>query len=420
MMPDTSRNQGLLSPAPSRGASSSRLAGSLGAVALFFGQACGTAPVPSPPRGASPSAAPTASPAATPTASPTPTSGGYPGPLVERAVSTYYFYWYDTQTGTHMDAVDPLTDHPPASLPITFRGTAWHRKQIEDALYAGVDVLLPVYWAGSEHAFWAEPGVVNLARALEEVRLSRRPPPALGMFYDTNSLQGLDLRTKAGRDTFYAGVRFFFRTVPTEYWAKVAGDRPAIWFFTAAVLGGYESGFLADLSARFERDFGVRPYIVLDRSWLQGEPDLVGWDSTYSWGGIPPAFSAKVAEVSPGYDERAIPGREGIYVPRENGDFYRRGLTEAVIAGAPWLAIETWNEFHEVPRSPRRSSTGASTSTSRTNSARTSRRGPCRPGCGSRRPTRTAGRSARSSARPTRRGVSHCSRVGKTGGTSRW
>ena len=291
---------------------------------------------------------PTLPPTASPTASPTPTPGGYPGSLGERAVFTYYFYWYDTQTGTHMDAVDPLTDRPPASPPITFRGTTWHRRQIEDALYAGVDVILPVYWAGSVHRFWAEPGVVNLARALEEVRLSGLTPPALGMFYDTNSQRGLDLRTKAGRDTIWAGVRFFFHTVPKHYWAKADGGRPPIWFWSSDVLGGYDSGFLADLSARFEAEFGVRPYLVLERTWVASQPDLVGWDSSYAWFAYPPAFSAKVAEVSPGYDERAIPDRGEMYVPREAGEFYRRGLTEAVMSGAPWLAIETWNELHEA------------------------------------------------------------------------
>jgi hypothetical protein len=38
---------------------------------------------------------------------------------------------------------------------------------------------------------------------------------------------------------------------------------------------------------------------------------------------------------------------------REHGDFHRRGLTEAVLSGAPWLAIETWNEFHEATDAPR-------------------------------------------------------------------
>jgi len=278
--------------------------------------------------------------------------GGYPAPLGQRAVFTYYFYWYDTQTGTHVRAPDVLTDHPPASPTITFRGTAWHRKQIEDALHAGVDVILPVYWVGGEHRFWAEPGVVNLARALEEVRLSGRTPPALGMFYDTNSLQGLDLRTKAARDTLYAGVRFFFRAVPKRYWAKAGGDRPVIWFYASLPLAGYDSGFLAELSARFRAEFGVRPYIVLERDWVARQPDLVGWDATYGWGALPPAFSARVAEVGPGWDDRALvghlPGYTGRVIDREDGELYRRGLTLAVMSGAPWLAIETWNELHEA------------------------------------------------------------------------
>ena len=72
---------------------------------------------------------------------------------------------------------------------------------------------------------------------------------------------------------------------------------------------------------------------------------------------IPPTFSARVADVGPGYDDRELvghlPGYTGLVIDREDGELYRRGLTEAVLSGAPWLAIETWNEFHEATDAPR-------------------------------------------------------------------
>ena len=54
-----------------------------------------------------------------------------------------------------------------------------------------------------------------------------------------------------------------------------------------------------------------------------------------------------VEAVEPGYDERRLPGRAGLFQDRENGDFYRRTF-EAALQGDPdWIVISTWNEWWE-------------------------------------------------------------------------
>ena len=53
------------------------------------------------------------------------------------------------------------------------------------------------------------------------------------------------------------------------------------------------------------------------------------------------------ATVCPGYDDRNIPGRSGLYQPRDNGKYYRM-TGEAALASHPdWLLITSFNEWPE-------------------------------------------------------------------------
>ena len=55
---------------------------------------------------------------------------------------TSYFYWYDAKTKEHIidhDGSDALTDHPPTLDGVSYRNPAWHRRQLEDMVHAGID-----------------------------------------------------------------------------------------------------------------------------------------------------------------------------------------------------------------------------------------------------------------------------------------
>lgn len=54
-----------------------------------------------------------------------------------------------------------------------------------------------------------------------------------------------------------------------------------------------------------------------------------------------------VASVQPGYDERLIPGRAGLFQDRENGQFYRSTFEAALQSEPDWIFITTWNEWWE-------------------------------------------------------------------------
>jgi hypothetical protein len=54
-----------------------------------------------------------------------------------------------------------------------------------------------------------------------------------------------------------------------------------------------------------------------------------------------------VATVQPGYDERLIPGRSGLFKTRDDGAFYRATFNAALQSNPDWIFITTWNEWWE-------------------------------------------------------------------------
>ena len=73
----------------------------------------------------------------------------------DRIVGTYYFYWYDSHSKSHLvngDGSDALTTHPPTLEDFSYTSVRWHKQQLLDMIDAGIDVVLPVFWgAPSEH-----------------------------------------------------------------------------------------------------------------------------------------------------------------------------------------------------------------------------------------------------------------------------
>lgn len=60
-----------------------------------------------------------------------------------------------------------------------------------------------------------------------------------------------------------------------------------------------------------------------------------------------PASKIWVATAQPGYDERLIPGRSGLFRERDNGAFYRTTFNAALQSDPDWIFITTWNEWWE-------------------------------------------------------------------------
>jgi hypothetical protein len=258
---------------------------------------------------------------------------------------TYYFYWYNAKTGLHLGAADPLPTHP-APEPVTSYGSvAWHRRQLADMTRAMIDIVLPVYWGEKADAWelWSSPGVDTLVEARRQMLAEGLPAPKIGMFYDTSIVAGLDLTRDENMAVFYGHVRDFFGHVPEEHRAVVNG-RPVVWLF-APQGNAYDQQVFDYVHGSFKRDFGTEPYVVRDVAWTN-----VTTAATFPWGAAQNGllYTDQVAAVGPGYDERLIPGRSGVYRDRDNGNWYQYNLWNALNFGRPLIAVETWNEFHEA------------------------------------------------------------------------
>ena len=274
----------------------------------------------------------------------------------EKVVMTYYFYWYDDRTKTHLvngDGSDALTDHPASMVDFSYQSVAWHKRQFSDMMAAGIDIALPVYWgAPSERdpnarTHWSFAGLGPMVQAAEELEREGKRPPKLGLFYDTSTLQHnswgehIDLTTDFGRRWFYASVRDFFSMIPPRHWAMIDG-RPIVSLYAASFAKAHDQRCIDYLKEQFRNDFGGRaPYVIREASWQ------VRSDNLYAWGGALGPKLLRVAEIGPGYDHSNVAGRTRLVVDREGGAFYERSWQKVLRRQPKIVAIETWNEFHE-------------------------------------------------------------------------
>lgn len=278
--------------------------------------------------------------------------------LPERAVFAYYFYWYDSSTYPVVN----LTNTPIDYQTMTWKDINWHIKQIIDISETGIDVILPVYWYDEDNLTWSRPGIEIFSQALIQLHSQGFTPPSVGLFLDTTSSQGKDLRTEIEQDNLYENIHFFFTTIPRIHWALTEELQPIIWFYTSNWLNAYDQSFIDYVYTNFEKDFDVRPYLIFDTSWdypkvVQGGQEIISYDqspliydSSYTYAGPnTPKFTKGIASISPGFDDHLYRIRkEHTYTDRKNGETYTKGFDLAIKCEIPWIVIETWNEYYEA------------------------------------------------------------------------
>lgn len=280
-------------------------------------------------------------------------------------VTTYYYYWYDAPSGTHMTDGWGLDLHLPTGATdplVSWSNPDWHRRQLEDMAYAGIDIVLPVYWGfdrlGCE---WSPAGLGPLQEARDSILTAGGQAPPIALFLDTTIVDCRDLRIAGNIEWFWSQIEAFYAAVDPQHWARVFG-MPVIQLFSSQYTQAFGQSLFDTVYQRFQTRFGVRPLIVAEMSW---NPAVTGWqndqpirepsqpthtDATYQWcGWNPTMFVGQVAEITPGYDDRLVPGRgAGHYVDRAGGLTYVRNWEAAIASGKRVVAVETWNEIHEA------------------------------------------------------------------------
>lgn len=272
-------------------------------------------------------------------------------------VFTYFYYWYSEESLT-----DPqLAQRPPMNTPFHWSDPAWHARELEDMVNAGVDVVLPVYWGSRED--WSRGGLDALVEARTARLQAGLPAPSLGLFFDTNLLSLVvaerpelaDLTDEAGIEFLVDEMMAFFDRAPACHRLSI-DSQPVIFVWRPDTEDGAQLTFrgdiLTELGDRLEARLGARPIIVRERTWDVRAAELgVTLDPgpVFGWGAAldGPLVEQQTVAVGAGYDDRHLPGRIGYQRDRDGGEALRRDLRVATLSGAPWLLLETWNEQWE-------------------------------------------------------------------------
>ena len=269
-------------------------------------------------------------------------------------IAATYFYWYDEASKSHIlnaDGSDAMSKHPPTFEGLSYQNVDWHYQQLTDMITAGIDVVMPVYWGGPHTTSpWSDEGLPPLIEARERLLAEGKLPPAIGMYYDTSTLDAntrkyhVDLTKPAGHRWYFGTVRDFFSMIPEKHRVLIDG-KPLVFMFSHAYAKDVDDSLFPAVRRMFRDEFGRDIYIVKQKGWPGRS------DSVYDWGAAINPRILDTAAIGPGYDHSAVPGRTLLLRERENGRYYdfawRLVLAEDP-ATRPWLLhIETWNEFHE-------------------------------------------------------------------------
>jgi hypothetical protein len=279
-------------------------------------------------------------------------------------VATHYFYWYHWPTEHFNEPGAPGTQghchHFPAPERVSYRSVEWHAENFMAMAACGIDAALPVYW-GAPGAYelpnlaFSRRGIPPMVAALDGLAAAGVPAPRLGLLYDTttlaNAVRGVgaaareaDLTTAAGRMLFCDTVTEYFAAIPPRHWARHRQGALVV-LFTSEFAARWDRDLGPTLRRAFARRFnGERICLVADASW--GD---IGQDLTTRWGAAlwGPSLHPGVAQIGPGYDDRAVPGRRSPVREREDGAFYAASWQQALRHRPELVLLETWNEMHE-------------------------------------------------------------------------
>jgi predicted neuraminidase len=279
----------------------------------------------------------------------------------DRLVGTYYFYWYK-YPGEHFfdrPGDDGLTDHFVDPEKVDYESVAWHRGELSEIASCGIDFILPVYWGApgayeTREGYFSVKGLDAINEARKQLLKSGKPCPRIGMFYDTSTLLNgvrmqkpfsgrADLTTPEGKEIFYGTIRDYFKRLDRSHWAMIDG-RPIVGIYNSAFAAAFDLSAFDYLYDSFEKEFGIKPYVIADESWKKrGKADA--W---FMWGAALDGPRIRdVAQIGPGYDDSAVPGRSTPVRDREDGRFYEYSWQQAMRSGKNVVLIETWNEMHE-------------------------------------------------------------------------
>lgn len=265
-------------------------------------------------------------------------------PAKQKMLWAFYYPWYSIGDWSSTQLKDrPVT-------PYSSNDRRAIARQIEQAQSAGIDGFISSWWGPGSYTDQNLKLLLDLA---QEKRFS------VTIYFET--LKGSGPRDK---DEIFKWLSYAISTyrdhpgfmkvngkplivvwasgsVPLATWKSVFAELRAQGLDATFLAMGYNTANLAVFD-------GLHEYGVFTESNLAGTFRSAAQATRY-YGLLSDSPTPKIwaATVQPGYDERLISGRSGLFKDRDNGEFYRNTFEAALESDPDWIFITTWNEWWE-------------------------------------------------------------------------
>ena len=256
----------------------------------------------------------------------------------------FYYPWYSLSDWSGA----MLADHPLS--PYLSSDRAVMERHIQQAKEAGIDGFISSWWG---------PGSYTDQNLKTLLKIAHEKDFWVAIYFETLTDHGP--RPESEIYTWLANVIASYRDHPA--YLKVNG-KPLIvvWASGEVPLGTWERIF-----TRLHKEgldgvylamgYGLDNLTVFDGLHEYGVFNISNLDQVFkntsrgvhNYGLLSEGEGAKIwaATVQPGYDERLIPGRTGLFQERENGAIYRSTFEAALQSSPDWIYITSWNEWWE-------------------------------------------------------------------------
>jgi len=266
-------------------------------------------------------------------------------PAIPRMLWAFYYLWYDSRSWTdpilHDWPVAPYSSDDPRAL----------EEDVRQAQAAGIDGFCASWWGPGDYTD------ANLRRLLDIAATRGFSVTAyletLGNGSQPRSEAELErwleylLRQYGQHPAYYRWngrpvvVLWASATVPIAAWGRIFAHLRAKGLPAEYVGMGYDLGTLSEFAGLHE--YGVFGQYRMGAAYQYEATQVRGYavlhpEAPHKWW---------TATAQPGYDDRSIPGRDGLYAERWDGEMYRYTFESALLSDPDWIFITSWNEWWE-------------------------------------------------------------------------
>ena len=260
-------------------------------------------------------------------------------------VWAFYYPWYYEDEWSSDIFIDT-----PSSGPYTSSDPGIIEKHIQQAQSAGIDGFIVSWWGEGSYTDQ------NLGIILD---IAQKYNFKITIYFETLEDDGprserelkrmfLSFFEKYGEDPRYYRIEgnpvifvWAVNSLPPSVWESVLSD---------VEQEGYSAVYIADTT---QPDYlyvfdGLHTYGTVgidDLPLFYKRTSLLC--GTYGYLNAAKKQCIWAATVCPGYDDRNIPGRSGLYQPRDNGKYYKKTGEAALASDPDWLLITSFNEWPE-------------------------------------------------------------------------